>query len=90
MRNGRGRGGGVIYVSATHALRLLLIFGGFFSVGYRPLDKAHRLVHVALNPVNNSTLTGDEPEMEEDRKKERERKRRKREETAGAVMLLCD
>lgn len=84
LRNGQGRGGGVRCFSATHAPRLLLKFGGFFSVSYRPLHKAHWLVHVALNPVNHSTLTGDEPKMEGGREENGKK------ETAGAVMLLCE
>lgn len=40
----------------THPASLLLEFGCFLGVGHRPLDKAHWLVHVALNPVNHAPL----------------------------------
>lgn len=40
----------------THTASLLLKLCSFFSVCNSALHKAHRLVHVALDPVNHSTL----------------------------------
>lgn len=42
---------------ATHTSSLLLKLCCFLCVCYCPLHKAHRLVHVAFNSVNHSTLT---------------------------------
>lgn len=41
---------------STYSARLLLEFGCLFGVGHCSLYKAHRLVHVALNSVNHTTL----------------------------------
>lgn len=46
------------YPSAgTHASSFLLKLCRFLSVSYSPLHKAHRLVHVAFNSIDHSTLT---------------------------------
>lgn len=46
------------YPSAgTHAPSFLLKLCRFLSVGYSPLHKAHRLVHVAFDSIDHSTLT---------------------------------
>ena len=42
----------------THTTSLLLELRRLLRVSHRPLDEAHRLVHVALNPVNHSALMG--------------------------------
>lgn len=43
--------------AGTHTSSFLLKLCGFLSVGYGPLHKAHRLVHVAFDPIDHSTLT---------------------------------
>lgn len=42
----------------THPACLLLVFGSLLGVGHGSLYKAHRLVHVAFDPVNHPTLAG--------------------------------
>lgn len=42
--------------AGTHASSFLLKLCGFLSVGYGPLHKAHRLVHVAFDSIDHSTL----------------------------------
>lgn len=53
---GREGRGAILGATSTHATCFLLKLCGFLGVCHGPLHEAHRLVHVALDPVNHPTL----------------------------------
>lgn len=69
--------------AGTHTSSFLLKLCSFLSVGYGPLHKAHRLVHVAFDSIDHSTLTkciapgAAESHIKEYIKTEKERERQK-------------